>query len=211
MKHHDIRITLVFRVNPKSTFFQRWILSINQRWQIDVESTWIWRWPTSRRYFYIYQRWINVECLIGETPGNFVMMLVVVVLLHQKIFMFHFSFFTHCFLTLSPCLSLWAFFYFVLSLELITDWFATLSSWHFVGFLFYHDCYGFERAFYTPRRFSSCTFYAAQIRVATHHLRSSFMPALIDLIFSASACFWNADVVFTNTFVFSTVLVSHKV
>ena len=48
----------VFRVKPKSTLFQRWILSINQRWQIDVELTWISRWPTS-------QRWINVECLLG--------------------------------------------------------------------------------------------------------------------------------------------------
>ena len=38
---------------------------INQRWQIDVESMWISRWPTSRRYFNIYQRWINSECLLG--------------------------------------------------------------------------------------------------------------------------------------------------
>ena len=38
---------------------------MNQHWQIDVESTWISRWPTSRRYFDIYQRWINVECLLG--------------------------------------------------------------------------------------------------------------------------------------------------
>ena len=38
---------------------------MNQRWQIDVESTWISRCPTSRRYFNIYQRWINVECLLG--------------------------------------------------------------------------------------------------------------------------------------------------
>ena len=56
---------IVFRVNPKSTLFQRWILSINQRWQIDVESTWISCWPTSRRYFNIYKRWINAECLLG--------------------------------------------------------------------------------------------------------------------------------------------------
>ena len=35
-------------------------------WQIDVESTWISRWTTSRRYFNIYQRWINVECLLGN-------------------------------------------------------------------------------------------------------------------------------------------------
>ena len=34
---------------------------MNQCWQINVESTWITRWPTSRRYFNIYQRWINVE------------------------------------------------------------------------------------------------------------------------------------------------------
>ena len=59
---------IVFRVNPKSTLFQRWILSMNQRWQIDVESTWISGWPTSRRYFNIYQHWINVECLLGKCP-----------------------------------------------------------------------------------------------------------------------------------------------
>ena len=53
-------------MNPKSTLFQRWILSINQHWQIDVESTWISRWPTSRCYFNIYQRWINVQCLLGK-------------------------------------------------------------------------------------------------------------------------------------------------
>ena len=68
---------IVFRVNPKSTLFQRWIWSMNQRWQIDVESTWISRWPTSRRYFNIYQRWINVECLLGKEyyciiPGTYV-------------------------------------------------------------------------------------------------------------------------------------------
>ena len=52
---------IFFRVNPKSMLFQRWILSMNQRWQIDVELTWISRW----RYFNRYQRWINVECLLG--------------------------------------------------------------------------------------------------------------------------------------------------
>ena len=43
---------------------------MNQRWQIDVESTWISRWPTSRRYFNIYIRWINVECLLGNVSPN---------------------------------------------------------------------------------------------------------------------------------------------
>ena len=63
----------VFRVNPKSTLNQwiemSWIveLSMNQRWQIDVESTWISGWVTSRRCFNIYQRWINVECLLECT------------------------------------------------------------------------------------------------------------------------------------------------
>ena len=56
---------IVFRVNPKSTLFQRWIWSMNQHWQIDVEYTWISRWPKSRRYFNIYQRWNNVGCLLG--------------------------------------------------------------------------------------------------------------------------------------------------
>ena len=56
---------IVFRVNQKSTLFQSWNLSTNQRWQIDLESTWILHWPTSRRYFNIYQRWINIECLLG--------------------------------------------------------------------------------------------------------------------------------------------------
>ena len=56
---------IAFRVNPKSTLFQRWILSMNQRCQIDVESTWISGWTTSWRYFNIYQSWINVECLLG--------------------------------------------------------------------------------------------------------------------------------------------------
>ena len=68
---------IIFRVNPRSTLFQRWILSINQRWQIDVESTRISRWPTSWRYFNIYQCWINVECLLGKEcyciiPGTYV-------------------------------------------------------------------------------------------------------------------------------------------
>ena len=63
---HDIRTKLRFRVNPKSTLFQRWIWSMNQRWQIDVESTWISRWPESRRYFNIYQCWINGECLLSS-------------------------------------------------------------------------------------------------------------------------------------------------
>ena len=35
----------------------------NRRW-INVD--WISRWPTSRRYFNIYQRWINSECLLGK-------------------------------------------------------------------------------------------------------------------------------------------------
>ena len=35
----------------------------NRRW-INVD--WISRWPTSRRYFNIYQRWINIECLLGK-------------------------------------------------------------------------------------------------------------------------------------------------
>ena len=56
---------IALRVNAKSTLFQRWLLSLNQRWQINVESTWILRWPTSRRYFNIFQRWINIECLLG--------------------------------------------------------------------------------------------------------------------------------------------------
>ena len=61
----DIRTKFCFRVNPESTLFQRWVWSMNQRWQVDVESTWISRWPTSRRYFDIYQPWINVECFLG--------------------------------------------------------------------------------------------------------------------------------------------------
>ena len=56
---------IAFRVNPKSALFQRWILSMNQRWQIHIESTWVSGWPTSQRYFSIYQRWINVESLLG--------------------------------------------------------------------------------------------------------------------------------------------------
>ena len=56
---------IVFIVNPKSTSFQRWILSMNQRWQIVIESTWISGWPTSRCYLNIYQYWINVEYLLG--------------------------------------------------------------------------------------------------------------------------------------------------
>ena len=63
---------IAFRVNPKSTLFQRWVLWMKQCWQIDVESTWISRWPTSRRYIDIYQRWINIECLLGNfTPQWF--------------------------------------------------------------------------------------------------------------------------------------------
>ena len=61
------RNKIVFRVNPKLTLFQRWILSMNQRWQTDVESTWILGWPTSLHYFNIYQSWINVECLLCYT------------------------------------------------------------------------------------------------------------------------------------------------
>ena len=39
---------------------------MNQRWKIDVEPTWISsRGPTVRRYFNIYQCWINVQCLQG--------------------------------------------------------------------------------------------------------------------------------------------------
>ena len=34
----------------KLTLFQRWILSMNQRRQMDDESTWISRWPTPRRH-----------------------------------------------------------------------------------------------------------------------------------------------------------------
>ena len=63
----DIRTKFCFRVNPESTLFQRWVWSMNQRWQVEVESTWISRWPTSRRYFNIYERWINVECLLGTS------------------------------------------------------------------------------------------------------------------------------------------------
>ena len=69
----DIKI-LVFKawwVNPKSTLFQRWILSMNQRWQIDVEAMWISHWPTWRRYFNIYHCWINVECLLGYIFNNY--------------------------------------------------------------------------------------------------------------------------------------------
>ena len=51
--------------------FQRWILSINQLWQINLESTWISRLPTSRRYFNIYQRWIKLECLLGKREDVF--------------------------------------------------------------------------------------------------------------------------------------------
>ena len=54
-------------VNLKSTLFQRWILWMNERWQIDVESTWLSGWTTSRRCFNIYQRWINIESLLGES------------------------------------------------------------------------------------------------------------------------------------------------
>ena len=57
---------IVFRVNPKSTLFERWILSMNQRWQIDLESTWISGWPMTRCYFNIYQRGINIGCLLGK-------------------------------------------------------------------------------------------------------------------------------------------------
>ena len=57
---------IVFRVNPKSTLFQRWILSMNKRWQIGVDSTWVSGWLTSRRYFNIYLRWINIEYLLGH-------------------------------------------------------------------------------------------------------------------------------------------------
>ena len=61
---------IVFRVNTKSRLFHRWILSMNQRWQIDAESTWISRWSMSQRYFDIHQRWINVECLLGYKSRN---------------------------------------------------------------------------------------------------------------------------------------------
>ena len=55
----------VSRVNSKLTLFQSWILSMYERCPIDVESRWISGWATSGRYFTIYQRWINVECLLG--------------------------------------------------------------------------------------------------------------------------------------------------
>ena len=44
-------------------------VEIYRRINVDkstVESTWISRWPTSRSYFNIYERWINVECLLGS-------------------------------------------------------------------------------------------------------------------------------------------------
>ena len=49
---------MCFRVNPKSTLFQRWICSMNQRWQIDAESTWI-----SRRD--VISTYINVESTLS--------------------------------------------------------------------------------------------------------------------------------------------------
>ena len=62
MRHEN---KIVFSLNPKSTLFQRRILSMKQRSQIDLESTWMSRWRMSRRYFNIHQRWINVTCFLG--------------------------------------------------------------------------------------------------------------------------------------------------
>ena len=52
----------VYDVNQNSTMFQRQTSRQN-----DVDSTLILCWPTSQRYFNIYQLWINVECFIGNT------------------------------------------------------------------------------------------------------------------------------------------------
>ena len=69
-----LKYSYLFNVDINILFFQgSWyenkiifkVNRMNERWQIDVESTWISRWQTSRHYFNIYQRWINVEYLLG--------------------------------------------------------------------------------------------------------------------------------------------------
>ena len=62
-----------FWCQPKFNVNSRLTLTLNQRWQYNVDTKLISHRPISRRYFDIYQRWNNVECLLGCDCINFVL------------------------------------------------------------------------------------------------------------------------------------------
>ena len=85
--------------------------------------------------------------------------------------------------------------YSILSTQLITEWFVTLSFYLFCAFHFYHECYGFEQIFFYRSRFLPYTpSLVTQMRTGTPHPESISVPALIELFLLADAWPWTTDV-----------------
>ena len=100
---------------------------------------------------------------------------------------------------------------FILSAQLIAEWFGILSSELFWAFpsQFYRKCYGFERAFFTAQVFFTLHFFptfwyvfVTQMWAEAPHPESCSVPTLSELSLPADAWSWTTHIVDTRPFAY---------